>query len=759
MVQTMNEKLDKIVQIKESIRKSIVNKGQNLATSDPFDIYPNKIDAIVTNQSEPVESEDKFTELRQDLDIERPEDLDLFKSMKDLLEADTHEGNFKTLVLVKPIFEDRNNLVMNGFTLYDSNNQVIDTNTINNLPVFSDSTSAKFSTIVYVGNDLSLEKKSNFFNTLKQIKGVIGVYCDFDYSAVGYRDNGEPFCTTFEVGPQTIYFDFSESSKVSIFEDGYDSFTTFSNRINILTSSRSLMFGCTFLNRIIYNGELNKHYLDFLSNNCKLEYVDFGNIVWNGFKLVLVGGPDGNAQVNLKKIKANISCGISLDNKPTELCISDMTPSKYSNILFEGNIDYKGTLTSCLRYFKGNLSLNQASNLSDYYTTLDYLILFEGNLSVGFNNELVSSSGYTTGIYLGMLQRWIGNLDISGQTYRNFKIYAQSNDRSYNLFEADQFIMNIDIERKYIDASDAQKNNSSIIEIFSNGSSGYGAPDRLNNSNIKVKNFYQVRLFNDGFDDTSPCIIDQSTTFEFINCKRVCGFRNIYDFQGTLKILQTDDSIISLDPGSTIDEWNIRKFSGNLEVDTCEKLAFKLIHTEFTGICNIKQDGEVISSNYNSYLFRESEMLGNITIESRETASKIPTLVVDSGYKHINVDLGNAKFIGNFKATTDLYINLLYNLDLKEADLSGITSLNIKSSTDGYQYASIITPIISLPGGDKAPNKYDFYDTGRSSYDLLENIANNIGTTTTGVIRLPNNEKYADIKEIFESKGWQIVNN
>ena len=120
MVQTMNEKLDKIVQIKESIRKSIVNKGQNLTTSDPFDIYPKKIDAIVTNQSEqPIESEDKFVELRQDLDIERPEDLDVFKSMKDLLKADTHEGNFKCVVLVKPIFDNRNNLVMNGFTLYD----------------------------------------------------------------------------------------------------------------------------------------------------------------------------------------------------------------------------------------------------------------------------------------------------------------------------------------------------------------------------------------------------------------------------------------------------------------------------------------------------------------------------------------------------------------------------------------------------------------------------------------------------------------
>lgn len=757
MVQTMNEKLDKIVQIKESIRKSIVNKGQNLSTSDPFDIYPKKIDAIVTNQSEPIESEDKFVELRQDLDIERPEDLDLFKSMKDLLKDDTHEGNFKSLVLVKPIFDDRNNLVMDGFTLYDSNNQEIDANTINNLPVFSDSTSAKFSTILYVGNNLSLEKKSNFFNTLKQIKGVIGVYCDFDYSAVGYRENGDPFCTTFEVSPQTIYFDFSESSNVSIFEDGYDSFTTFSDTINILTNSRSLMFGCTFLNRIIYDGELNKHYLDFLSNNCKLEYVDFGNIVWNGSKLVLVGGQDGNAQVNLKKIKANITCGISLDNKPTELCISDLTPSKYSNILFEGNIDYKGTLTSCLRYFKGNLSLNQASNLSDYYTTLNYLILFEGNLLVRFNNELVSSSGYTTGIYLGMLQRWIGNLDISGQTYRNFKIYLQSNDRSYNLFEADQFTMNIDIERKYIDASDAQRDNNSLIEIF-NGPSGCGAPDRLNNSNIKVKNFYQVKLFNDSFNDSSPCIIDQSSTFEFINCKRVYGFKSIYDFQGTLKILQTDDSIILLDPGSTIDEWNIRKFSGNLEVDTCEKVAFKLRYTEFTGICNVKQDGEVISND--SYLFRDSEVLGNITIESRETASKIPTLVTTSGYQYINIDLGNAKFIGNFKATTDLYIDLLYNLDLKEADFSGITSLNIKPSRDGYQYASIITPIISLPGGDKAPNKYNFnYDIGQSSYDLLENIANNIGTTTTGVIGLPNNEKYADIKEIFESKGWQIVNN
>lgn len=757
MAQTMNEKLDKIVQIKESIRKSIVNKGQNLTTSDPFDIYPKKIDAIVTNQSEqPIESEDKFVQLRQDLDIERPEDLDVFKSMKDLLEANTDEGNFKCVVLLKPIFSDRDRLVMPGFTLYDSNNQQIGSNNINNLPVFSNSTGAKFSTILYVGNNLSLQKKSNFLDTLRRITGVVGVYCDFDYSAVGYRDNGEPFCTTFQVGSQTMYFDFSESSKVSIFEDGYDSFTTFSTRINILSDSRSLMFGCTFLNRIIYNGELNDHYLDFLSDNCKLEYVDFGNIVWNGFKLVLVGGGDGNAQVNLKKIKANISCGISLNNKPTELCISDITPIRYSTILFEGNINYKGNLISCLKYFKGNLSLDQASNLSHYSTKLYHLILFEGNLSVRFSNEPVSSSGYDTDIYLGMLQRWIGNLDISGQTYRNFKIYVEGNDKSYNLFEADQFIMNIDIERKYIDTSDAQKNTRSTIEIF-NTNGCYGSPDRLNNSNIKVKNFYQVNLFDCLGNIFPPGIIDQSTTFEFINCRRVYGFKNIYDFQGTLKILQTDDSVILLDPGSTIDDWYIRKFSGNLEVDTCEKIAFGLRNTEFTGICNIKQDGKLNISD--TYLFRDSEILGNITIESRKTASEIPRLRYRYGHTPLNIDFGNVKFIGNFKATTDLNVNSLYNLDLKEADLSGITSVNIRASSDAHQYTSIIIPIISLPGGDKAPNKYDFYDTQENSYDLLENIANNIGTTTTGLIRLPDNEKYADIKEIFESKGWKIVNN
>ena len=43
MVQTMNEKLDKIVQIKESIRKSIVNKGQNLTTSDPLIFIQRKL--------------------------------------------------------------------------------------------------------------------------------------------------------------------------------------------------------------------------------------------------------------------------------------------------------------------------------------------------------------------------------------------------------------------------------------------------------------------------------------------------------------------------------------------------------------------------------------------------------------------------------------------------------------------------------------------------------------------------------------------